>query len=656
MSMADSPYLGIPPDFALSPQTGWTRAHWAALADHLLLSARTYATSGHARICPPGAPGGYGHDVDGLEGFARTFLMAGFRIAGDPAHTQNLAAWYAQGIEEGVTKSSAERWVRPDEHPQAKVEAASLALILDMTRPQIWARLSPAAQAGVIDYLAPVVGDDTYPRNNWLWFRIVVETFLRSVGGPWRQQDIDADLALHDSFRRAGGWLSDGDFRSFDHYTGWALHLYPTLWQRMSGARDLATDERRASDRAALCSYLGDALHLVGADGGPLIQGRSLIYRFASAAPFWVGALAGVDIDPGLLRRAASGIVKHFIDHGVTDTGLLSMGWFGPCRGMAQSYSGPGSPYWAAKAMLGLALPPTHPAWLAVEQPLPVEQADFVRAIEAPVWAVSGTKADGIVRAANHGTDHALPGELAGDSPLYAALGYSTATAPFMGPAAYETPLSQYAALVGPDGRLTHRAGFICIGCGIGDALVWAASREQAHWMVFDSDQVNHGSGLTGQAEPAGVLTVISILRGPWECRLVHIDHLFEDVTALRVAGWAVEGVANQEPASAITAVECAGLTPPSQSGVEVLDALNPLGTKSSVPYVSFPARCGEWSASVLTLGAGQPTTCRQLAVSALAGGWQVAITWPDGRPTVTAITDSGVGYPQPATTSKGQK
>ncbi|HCX85409.1 MAG TPA: hypothetical protein DHV14_09825, partial [Micrococcales bacterium] len=304
----------------MSPCTGWTREHWAVLTDRLLLAAREHASAGHARITFPGPEGGYGRDVDGLEGFARTFLLAGFRLAGERgADPLGLADWYAQGLATGTDPSAPDRWVRLEEKAQAKVEAASIALILDLTRPWLWDRLDPRVQARVVDYLAPAVGDDTYPQINWVWFRLVVQTFLRSVGGPHDLAEMRADLATHDSFARADGWLADGRERAFDHYTGWALHLYPTLWARMSGAADLAV-ERAERDRAQLDRFLTDAITLVGSDGGPLVQGRSLVYRFAAAAPFWVGALAEVpSLSPGALRRAASGVVLHFADHGAPD-------------------------------------------------------------------------------------------------------------------------------------------------------------------------------------------------------------------------------------------------------------------------------------------------------------------------------------------------
>ncbi|MFT4283667.1 MAG: DUF2264 domain-containing protein, partial [Protaetiibacter sp.] len=505
------------------------RSLWTDLADRLLTGARAYASPHHARITPPGAEGGYGRAVDGLEGFARTFLLAGFRLAGERGEgLDDLAEFYAEGIRAGVDPDAPDRWVRLDEHPQAKVEAASIALILDRTRPWIWDRLDARTRQRVIDYLAPVVGDETYPRNNWLWFRIVVETFLRSVGGPWSPDDIAADLALHDSFVRADGWLSDGDERSYDHYVGWALHLYPVLWSRMQGAAELAAG-RTEGDIAALDRFLQDAVTLVGADGSPLIQGRSLIYRFAAAAPFWVGALAEVpSTSLGRLRHAAERIVGHFLANGVPDAdGLLSMGWHGEWRTLAQSYSGPASPYWASKGMLGVALPAEHPVWAAADEPLPVEEGEVLRAIAAPGWIVAGTPDDGIVRVVNHGADHAAPGAGVGDSPLYTQLGYSTATSPLLDEDAWTTPLEQAVALVDAEGRASHRAGMTLLGAHVdtadGTPVGVAASVAEAHLLDPAPIERRHGSGLDGVATPLGTIETHSLVRGPWEVRLARL-------------------------------------------------------------------------------------------------------------------------------------
>jgi hypothetical protein len=171
-----------------------------------------------------------------------------------------------------------------------------------MTRPWIWDRLDAVTQERVIDYLAPVVGDDTYPKTNWLWFRVVVQTFLRSVGGPWSAADIADDLALHDSLVREDGWMSDGFERSYDHYIGWAMHLYPVLWARMQGAAELAAG-RTASDVVALDRFLAPRSPRQ-TDGSPVIRaGASSTLRHA--APFWIGAIARLSVRAlGRLRHA----------------------------------------------------------------------------------------------------------------------------------------------------------------------------------------------------------------------------------------------------------------------------------------------------------------------------------------------------------------
>ncbi|GAB4084227.1 DUF2264 domain-containing protein [Myceligenerans cantabricum] len=648
---------------------GMTRHELGAYADGLLAAALEHASPSGSLITPPGAPGGYGTAVDGLEGYARTFLAAGFRLAGEGgADPLNLAERYAAGLSAGTDPDHPERWVMPVEHPQAKVEAASIALILDMTRPWIWDRLAPVVQEQVVEYLSAVVGDDTYPHNNWVWFRIVVETFLRSAGGPWSGDDIVSDLAAHDSFRRADGWFADGDERSYDHYAGWALHLYPVLWARMTGAAEAdelvpagepgaAPVPRRERDAAHLDRYLRDAVGLVGADGSPLVQGRSLTYRFAAAAPFWTGAIAGVpSTPPGLLRQAATRVVGHFADHGVPGpSGLLTLGWHDGWRPIAQRYSGTGSPYWAAKGLLGLALPADHPVWTAPAEALPVERADSVSVLAAPGWAVSATAGDGVVRVVNHGTDHAREGDSTGDSPLYARLGYSTATAPLLGAEAWVRPADQSVVLLDRAGRATHRTGFRTlraellpvapadaapaaaeaetsatgapVAAGVlprRDGAAVVASVESSHWLDPDLDAPDHGSGRPGTATPAGTLTTASVVRGAWEVRFVRVDALEPDdagsplARSLEISGWAVSG---DETATTGTGEAHAGgmrsrvvpLGDLPRAGVREVRDASPLGVRSAVPFVhaaTDATRVGEWLAVAVGL-AGTPAGVR---------------------------------------------
>jgi len=644
-----------------------TRDQLLEQAQAMLAAAMARGSRGHARVHFDGPVGGYGRSIDGLEGFARTFLLAGFILKGSSGEQgRDAAEWYAQGLATGVDPNSAERWTRLDEDPQAKVEAASIALILDMTRDWIWDELSDDTQQRVIDYLSPAVGDQTYPRINWVWFRLVVQTFLKSVGGPFSLADMEADLATHDTFARANGWLADGDERSFDHYTGWALHLYPTLWARMRGAEAMAA-ARGTVDRDRLDRYLTDALALVGADGAPLLQGRSLTYRFAAAAPFWIGAIAGVPSHrPGALRHAALAIIDHFASNGSPDEeGVLAIGWHQPWPALAQAYSGPGSPYWASKGMLGLALDAGHPVWTDAEVPLPVEQGDILRDVEAPGWIISGTRDDGIVRVINHGTDHARPADRRADSPLYARLGYSTATSPLLDERSWRSPLDQSVCLVDAMGNATHRSGMLVrelrIDGGGDDAVGVAVSESRVRWVATDDAQQRHGSGFTGRAVEAGTITVISLVRGAYEVRLACVTDLTdagrERAIGLRIAGWPIADAgpvaATVIPTPRPVAVAktdrlvsrvYASTTGATASLTSVFEA-SPLGRTAVVPWLLNPVRVGVWVCAMVELSGVGPWGGSAPGLSAVASfdaemqGHDVAVRWPDGTRSVTRVT-----------------
>ncbi|WP_258803768.1 DUF2264 domain-containing protein [Pseudarthrobacter sp. NS4] len=592
--------LALPPlDRKLSPYTGLTREHWCAYADHLLRSAHRYATDDHANLHLPGANSAYGPRSDSLEAFARTFLLASFRMAGDPDGTGWIADWYAQGLDAGTDPANPDRWPTPGELGQAKVEAASLAVGLALTREVLWDKLPGRVQEQLIAWFETVIGEE-YPPINWVWFQIVVEVFLASVGGRYSDGDIDAGLAIHDSLHRGHGWFADGPERAYDHYVGWAFQVYPQLLQLMA-PEDPRVQARARRDGERLADFLDDAVHLVGANGAPLIQGRSLIYRFAAAAPFWAGQLSGqTRLSPGVSRRAASGILDYFVRRGaITSDGLLSIGWHGEFPGMKQSYSGAGSPYWAAKGMMGLALPAEHPVWTAVEEPLPVEIADTRRFIGAPGWQVDGTVADGVVRVRNHGTDHANAGVKAADSPLYARLGYSTSTFPDLEPESLDNSV----VLVDPDGRLTHRTGFEFLGQFELGGVQAGASRASTNWITIDPDGgPDHGSGARGTATPGPEVTVVSLTRGAVELRVVRVRGAGGGAR-LRIGGWPLD--TSSALVSEVRPVPWGEML--DDAGTWERQAPHPMGEHLAIPWIgtSGAAADGDYAAVVGLGGEG---------------------------------------------------
>ncbi|GHH80799.1 DUF2264 domain-containing protein [Streptomyces capitiformicae] len=481
-----------PEDRTLSPYTGYTRAHWEAAADSLLAAVEPYATEDGALYQLPGDRTSWsGRLSDGLEGYARTLLLAAFR------RDDKALARYADGLAAGVSGV----WPRIEDRSQPLVEAASIAFALRLTRPLLWDRLDDSVRQRAVAWLGDALTAEPWPCN-WELFPVTVGGFLEEIGHEPEsaRRVIDHRLDRIEQWYLGDGWYTDGDGRKFDYYNGWAMHLYPVLhaW--------LANDERLLELYGGrLSRHLEDYARLFGGDGAPLHQGRSLTYRFATTVPLWLGALTGrTSLSPGQTRRLASGALKYFLDRGaVDDRGLLSLGWHGPDSAVLQGYSGPASPYWASKGFLGLLLPPDHAVWTATEEAGPVERGDEVRPVGPPNWLLQSTSSDGIVRLHNHGSEDVRY------DPFYTRLAYSTVTEPV--PLAEPSGSYDNSVIVGGDASRTDIEPL-----GVGDG--WAASRHTV------------GEGVR--------VTSVVLARGAVEVR-AHLVAGAEPGTEVRVTGWA---------------------------------------------------------------------------------------------------------------------
>ncbi|MEU6551228.1 DUF2264 domain-containing protein [Streptomyces sp. NPDC046915] len=500
-------------DRALSPRTGYTRAHWEAAADALLTAVEPYATPDRALYHLPGERASWsGRLSDGLEGYARTLLLAAFR------RDETALGRYAEGLAAGT----AGVWPRIEDRGQPLVEAASIALALRLTRPLLWDRLDDAVRQRAADWLAGALTAEPWPCN-WELFPVTVGGFLAETGHEpdAARKAVDHGLERIEQWYVGDGWYTDGDGRKFDYYNGWAMHLYPVLHAWLAddpGLLDLYGGR--------LETHLADYARLFGADGAPMHQGRSLTYRFATTAPLWLGALTGrTPLAPGETRRLASGALKYFLDRGAADDrDLLSLGWHGPDEAVLQGYSGPASPYWASKGFLGLLLPPDHEVWTAAEAPGPAERADAVTPVAAPNWLLQSTRSDGLVRLHNHGSEDVRY------DPHYTRLAYSTVTAP----AVAHGDRPDNSVIVGDDASRTD-----IVPLGVGDG--WAASRHT----------VRDG------------ITVISLVvaEGAAEVR-AHLVAGAAPGTPVRVTGWpAPEGVRTELAAAVGLSEDLEGVT-----------------------------------------------------------------------------------------------
>lgn len=313
-----------------------------------------------------------------------------------------------------------------------------------------------------------------------------------------------------------------------------------------------------------------------------------------------------------------------------------------------QDYSGPASPYWLGKAFLGLLLPADHPCWTQPEEPLPVERADHVRALPAPGFVLSATRADGLVRLVNHGSDNhatvdqASSGRAPGGAvrggyapvradgdPHYARFAYSTATGPHHAQdARHRLQSDNHAALVHPQLGLSRRTRI---------HRLHVQDRYAASW---------HRPVWPGQADTAARIETASVVWGAYELRV----HLVEAPRRLPLhdSGWQVAG---ERPPRCRTAGHLAeattddGLTSTfvslaghDEMAVATAQGTSAFGRHAAVPYATG-RRAADRTVHVALIGlTGRGGEAAPPRVRCAVEGAAVTAAFPDGTRVFVAL------------------
>ncbi len=603
--------MTFPPlDPELSPITGWTRDHWLHFDDAQLCAVRPWATEDFSRIQLPGSPASSGELSDGLEGYARTFLLVAFRVAGEKGDDPH---GHLELYRRGLLAGTAGQWPPIKTRSQPPVEAASIALGLQLTREWLWDVLSISEQDQVAAWLA---GSSTSAANanNWVLFSLMIAEFLASAGYPHNQNHIEHGLSLMEGWYVGDGWYRDADGDFFDYYCGWAMHLYPLLWLGLLERRD---PERAAEQRSRfvrrLEEFLPDHVGFFGGSGSPVYQGRSLIYRYAAVAPLFITEIAGATspLSPGALRRVASGAAKFFADGGSYapegaapagempagdgELGLPSFGWQHEFLPMVQSYPGPVSPFWTSKAFVGLLLPADHPVWTAVEEASLVEERDRTRMAPGPNFILAPTADDGIARLLNHGSDKYYGPGL--ENVEYSRLVYSSHKAPVYDP---QNPVDNHIGVLNADGQ--------------------SSVRMRIHRLDTDENSVvsyyQPGWGREDEADSPWKIATAATTAGGYELRVPTVSLATESQDAgtidgvprtIREGGYAIAADAPVETSALTGGVDGEGGTAAvdgstvftsglhsmiwpllgySSAGRSSATGLSPLGEHTSVPYL----------------------------------------------------------------------
>ena len=351
-----------------------TRADLARLASDLIAPLIPCLSPGRARLHLGDTGAVYGPAVAGMEGFSRVLWALVPMLAGKCPEAERYWPLWREGIIHGTDPDHEEYWGDIGPFDQRMVEMAVMGMALCMIPERFYFELPEAARANLYRWLDQINRHDM-PRNNWLFFRVLVNIGFIHVGLPADEARLAADLDELETHYCGEGWYYDKPAQR-DYYTLWAFHYYGMVYARYMADRD---PERAARyvERARL--ILPRFAAWFDGDGRGLPYGRSLTYRFAQGAFFSACALASVTssgdagfnpVGWGELKGLLLRNLRWWMSRPIFDRdGILTIGYGYPNLIFAEGYNAPGSPYWAMKVFAALALEEAHPFWTSEEAP-----------------------------------------------------------------------------------------------------------------------------------------------------------------------------------------------------------------------------------------------------------------------------------------------
>lgn len=308
----------------------------------------------------------YSAEIARMEGLSRA-LWGLFPLLAGGTQTP-LAEKYLQAIKRGTDPQSPDYWGETGPYDQRLVEMAAYGMGLALLSTRLTAMFSEAELVNLHRWLNQIT-DAQMPDSNWNYFAIIVQLGFKRAGLPFDQAAIDRRFAMMEAYYLGDGWYSDGPGRPKDYYISMAFHFYGLVYATLNpddAARAAALRERSRR-------FAEDFIYMSAAEGASVPFGRSLTYRFAMVAFWSAAAFAELDVfSPGIIKGLILRHLRWWQQQPIFDRdGILTLGFCYPNLAMCEDYNAPGSPYWAMKVFLILALPEDHPFWQAEALPLP---------------------------------------------------------------------------------------------------------------------------------------------------------------------------------------------------------------------------------------------------------------------------------------------
>jgi len=356
--------------------------------ENIIRPLKPYYTEGKASLKYGAAGVSYGDEAARFEAFTRP-LWGLAPLWGGNGTIRDFYEIYLEGIVHGTDQEHEEYWGDFTDFDQKIVDVTPIALALILAPEKIWTPLSERERKNLSDWLYQVNSVKSFD-NNWQFFSVLVNIGLKNVGLYYDKEHIRTALERIDSFYIGNGWYSDGNTSQKDYYIAFAMHFYGLIYAKVM-EQDDPEYSKRFKERAML--FAKDFIYWFDADGSALPFGRSLIYRFAHCC-FWSACVfAGIEPFPmGVMKGIIVRNLTYWLEKPIFDTGgLLTLGYTYLNQNMVENYNAYGSPYWALKTFLILALEDEHMFWNIKAMPLPeLDDIHVIREADMTIQRING--------------------------------------------------------------------------------------------------------------------------------------------------------------------------------------------------------------------------------------------------------------------------
>lgn len=236
--------------------------------------------------------------------------------------------------------------------------------------PNLWNAMQPQAQERLLNEIKKT-RKIRPPKNNWLLFASIIETFLLEYDKEYNQKRLYRGLKKFIvDFYCGDGMYGDGRDLSIDYYNSFVIQ--PMLIDILNIMRKhKLKDSNKYFNKCVLRykRYSEIQERMISPEGAYPVLGRTLICRFGVFHALAQAALLNLlpdNIYPSQVRCALNAVLMRHLKNpnNFDSNGFMTIGFNGRQEKMAENYVSSGSTYHCCTIFLPLGLSPQHAFWL----------------------------------------------------------------------------------------------------------------------------------------------------------------------------------------------------------------------------------------------------------------------------------------------------